>query len=356
MIRIVLLIIACYFLYSPTQAQDLHSPAELLDILEKSVHNYQLQPLETTIEADDRIRVNSNTFYRKKKGDGFEAVEVELSEKARVLKEEAEQLFQKKEYEEARLLYDKLLGMHPEYSKLLVYIGQTYHLEGEVEKAIPFYRKAIEQNFIDYMGHWFLGRAMWDIGEIEDGLASYMVAHLLNRNHPLLIKELTKVLEANGLQYNKWSFIPQIALEREDSINIKVSFAEGWMGYALAKAVWEFEPSHSEEMGETFGVPSMAQEKEALISFYLTYEAGDKKLAKEPYLVGFEKALEGKQVDAYILYEIFLIQEPSIAYQLSLDNFIHLSEYVLDAHCSIIKGKGKKQNKKREKKKKKKRQ
>lgn len=348
-IRIVLLVMGCYCLQSALQAQDLHSPAELVEILEQSVHNYQLQPLERTIEADERIIVNSNTFYRKKKGDGFEAVEVELSEKANVLKEEAEQLFQKKDYEAARLLYDKLLGMHPEYSKLLVYIGQTYHLEGEVEKAVPFYEKAIDQNFIDYMGHWFLGRAFWDMGKVEDCLASYMVAHLLNRNHPLLMKELTKVLAANGLQYDNWSFVPQVALEREDSINIKVAFAEGWMGYALAKAVWEFEPSHSEEMGEVFGVPSIAQEKEALICFYLTYESGNKKLAKEPYVMGFQKALEGKQVEAYILYEIFLIQEPSIAYQLSLDNFIHLSEYVIDAHCSVIKGKKKKKKKKKHK-------
>ncbi|MGH1338365.1 MAG: tetratricopeptide repeat protein [Aureispira sp.] len=331
-------------------AQDLHSPAELLDVLEKSTYSYDLNRLEKTIEADDRVLVNSNTFYRKTEEDGFTTLEVELTKEATIMKEKAEQLFQKKEYEKARLLYDELLDQHPEYSKLLVYIGQTYHLEGEVEKAIPFYKKAVEQNFIDYMGHWFLGRAMWDLGKVDDCLASYMVAHLLNRNHPLLMKELVKVLAANGLEYNAWRFVPQIELEQEDSIHIKVAYADGWMGYALAKAVWTFEPSHSEEMEEVFGAPSITQEKEALISFYITYKTGNKKLAKAPFVLGFEKALEIKKVNAFILYEIFLIEQPSIAYQLSLDNFMSLSEYVLETHCSIIKGKKKKKKKKKKRK------
>ena len=106
---------------------------------------------------------------------------------------------------------------------------------------------------------------MWDIGKIDDCLASYMVAHLLNRNHPLLTKELVKVLAVNGLEYNEWRFIPQIKLKQQDSTNMSVAYANGWEGYAIAKAVWAFEPNHSETMGEVFGAPSMVQEKEALI-------------------------------------------------------------------------------------------
>ncbi|MFK7799242.1 MAG: hypothetical protein AB8E82_17465 [Aureispira sp.] len=346
--RIFITLICCLHIFNAL-TQDIHSPAELLEILEKSTHNYQLNQLEEPIEFDDRVAINSNTFYRQKEGDGLIAVEVKLGKKAKVLKEEAEELFQEKEYEQARLLYDELLQMHPEYTKLLVYIGQTYHLEGAVEKAIPFYTKAVEQNFIDYMGHWFLGRAMWDIGKVDDCLASYMVAHLLNRNHPLLTKELVKVLAVNGLDYDDWRFVPQIELEREDSININVTYADGWMGYALAKAVWAFEPSHSEKMGEVFGAPSMLQEKEALIAFYLTYEIGDKKLSKKSFVKAFKYAVDNRQVEAFILYEIFLVQAPSIAYQLSLDNFMSLSEYVIDNHCTVIKGKKKRKKKKKSK-------
>jgi tetratricopeptide (TPR) repeat protein len=328
-------------------AQDIHSPAELLEILEKSTNTYELNRLEVPIEFDGRVVINSNTSYRKKEGDGFIAVEVELGASAKVIKEEAEELFQKKEYEQARLLYEKLLQMHPEYTKLLVYIGQTYHLEGEVQKAIPFYTKAVEQNFIDYMGHWFLGRALWDIGEVDDCLALYMVAHLLNRNHPLLTKELIKVLAVNGLEYNEWRFIPQIELNQIDSTTMVVTYASGWEGYAIAKAVWAFERSHSEKMGQVFGVPSMVQEQEALLAFYLTHELGNKKLSKAPFVKAFKYAVDNKQVEAFILYEIFLVQEPSIAYQLSLDNFIYLSEYVIDNHCTVIKGKKKRKKKKK---------
>lgn len=331
-------------------AQELHNPAELLEILEKSTFNYTLKMLEEPIEVDDQIAINSNTFYRIKEGDGFAAVEVELSEKAQELKEEAEALFQKKEYEKARLLYDELLDLNPEYTKLLVYIGQTYHLQGELKKAIPFYQKAVEQNFIDYMAHWFLGRALWDLGEVEDCLASYMVAHLLNRNHPLLMKEIIKVLAANGLEYHTWKLVPQIELERKDSINIEVAYGSGWMGYALAKAVWQFEPSHSEEMGETFGVPSIAQEKEALAALYVSSEVGDKTLKKEPFIISFKNAIEKSQIEAYILYEIFLVQQPSIAYQLSLQNFIDLSSYIIENHCSVITRKSMKKKKKKKKK------
>lgn len=344
--KLILTILNCCFYMLSALAQDISSPSELLEILEKSTNNYELNRLDVAIEFDNSLVLNSNTFYRQKKGDGFIAVEVELGKEAKVIKEEAEELFQSKEYEQARLLYDKLLQMHPEYTKLLVYIGQTYHLEGEVQKAIPFYTKAIGQNFIDYMGHWFLGRAMWDIGKTDDCLASYMVAHLLNRNHPLLKQELIKVLAINGLEYNDWRFVPQIELKQQDSTNMSVAYASGWEGYAIAKAVWAFEPSHSEKMGQVFGVPSMVQEKEALIAFYLTYEVGNKKLSKAPFVKAFNYAVEHKQVDAFILYEIFLVEEPALAYQLSVDNFMYLSEYVIDNHCTVIKGKKKRKKKK----------
>jgi tetratricopeptide (TPR) repeat protein len=337
-------------------AQDLHDPAELLEILEKSTFNYSLQPLEEPIEAEKDIALNSNVFYRKTEGNGFATVEVVLTEKAEVLKEEAEGLFQNKKYEAARLLYDQLLQLHPEYSKLLVYIGQTYHLEGEVYKAIPFYKRAIEQNFIDYMAHWFLGRAMLDEGKLQECIAPYLTAHLLNRNHPLLLEEMTKILEINGLEYQNWQFVPQIALERKDSIDIKVAFGEGWMGYALAKAVWKFEPSHSEEMQETFGQPSIAQEKEALMALYLVDEVGEKKLSKEPFLMAFKEALENGAVESYILYEIFLLEHPFIAYQLTSDHFMELGEYIITSHCSVIKGNKKSKKKKKKKTRKKRKQ
>lgn len=322
-------------------AQKLHDPSEILDILEKSKLNYEIHQLEEKIPLKNHtFNLNSADFYRKIQTNSIATIKIELTKEAFNIKEEAETFFQQQKYTEARIAYEKVLALHPEYSKITTYIGQTYHFQGNEKKAIKHYKKAIDNNFIDYMAHWFLGKYYLNKNQLDKALDELIIAHILNRNHQLIINDLSLVLKKLGYNYPNWTFNPQIRLSTQDSQNIKIEYQKEWMGYALAKATWAFEPGYSQSMGVKKGEISILEEREALVG--LLINVSDKKFSKTPMFKALKNALEQKQVDAFIFYEIFLVETPFIAYQIP-DNLINeIKNYIIESRCLSTKKKKRK--------------
>jgi tetratricopeptide (TPR) repeat protein len=328
-------------------AQKIHTPKEILDILEKSTLSYKINQLEDPIPLKDQTyNLNTSDFYRIKEGANLITKSVKLTEEAVQLKKEAEVFFRAKKYAEARSSYEKIKQLHPEYSKLTTYIGQTYFLEGNVKKSIRLYKEAIDQNPIDYIGHWFLARSYVHNKDFDKALDEYLTAHILNRNHKMITSELQEIMGVLKNNYENWTFNPQFKLSATDSLNVEIFYDSDWMSYALTKAVWAYEPGYRVSMGlEPDEEISILEEKEALASFYLI-NTDNKKVNKQPFFKALDQAFKNKQFDEFILYEILLVKIPFIAYQLPDVMLANLRNYILETRSPKGKGKRKKKRKK----------
>lgn len=254
------------------------------------------------------------------------------------MKKIAEAPFQNKELTEARETYQKIYKIMPEYSKMTTYIGQTYEYQKKFDLAKSLYQKSIENNYIDYMAHWFLGRLLFKSGKIKEGIKELSIAHILNRNHKYIFAELKEALLYDGLLLEDWTFNPQIELEQVSEQKVIIKYQTQWLGYALVKACWAFEPDYKKSMGVEDGIFSSLEEKEALASLYVGV-AKDKKILKKPTFNTLKNALENKSLDQYILYEVMFAQHPIIALQLPQKTLESISEYILQIRCSKTKKK-----------------
>ena len=140
------------------------------------------------------------------------------------------------------------------------------------------------------------------------------------------------------LTYNDWVFSPQVTVFKGQKENeIKVLSKQDWNGYAIGKAIWNFEPGYAESQGEKPGNPSVLQEKECLLSLIAGQDTSEtNKKHKDPGIVGLQKAGENKMMESYIYYEEFLPQHPSMVYQLPNNVIKRMKNYVLLAHGGKI--------------------
>jgi tetratricopeptide (TPR) repeat protein len=249
----------------------------------------------------------------------------------------AEDAFHDNKYEEARQWYLRSLTIDSTYYTVMTYIGQTYGIERNWDKAIEWYNKVISLNYIDYMAHWFLADAYQATGRPEEAKKEIITAHILNRNNPRIRTALISILKANHLKLDDWTFNPQYSVSKDANNKIQVKYGDGWLPFALTKAVWAFEPGYRESMGyENENTFRELEEKEALIGMLLSDDPKTKNL---PETIALEKATKDTKnnlLQEYIFYEILLPEHPAVAFQLP-DNFIEaISTYLLKVRCSKL--------------------
>lgn len=316
-------------------APKLHTPAEILKILTESKVQYELGVLEKPLPVKDRAqKLNYNNVYRKKTPDGFSTVKYTLTKELEEEERKAEEAFQKSNYEEARKHYLAVLAIDSSYYTVATYIGQTYGIEKNWEKAIEWYEKVIRSNYIDYMAHWFLADAYIEVNRKEEALKEIVIAHILNRNNPRITLSLNLIMKENGLLMDDWAFNPQYTVTKTGDNKVNIQYGEGWLPYALTKAVWAHEPGYSQAMGyEENSFFREPEEKEALIGMLMS---DDPKTAALPEIIALQKAVADDQpnrLQEYIFYEILLPNHPVVAFQLP-DAFIdNIADYIVAVRC-----------------------
>lgn len=311
------------------QNQKLHTPAEIMKIMEDSKLGYEIGTLDKPKMAPDRSKkVNLHNSYLLKTENGFEIRQFNPSMSARKLADQAEERFSVKNYTQARTFYKEALRADSTYYTLYTYIGQTYEEEGLASEAIEWYEKAIDRNPIDYMAHWFLADLYMEQKQVAKAQQHILRAHLLNRNNPRIIASLEEISQANKWRYAAWNFNPQIELQKKDEQSVSVKSDALWMGYALVKSVWAYEPGFKASQGYQPEQPLIEQEeKEALISLHLLADQ-DKKSKPTPEVKALKLAVEKQMLNEYIFYEIWLPQVPSLAFQLPDEFLDRIGNYV----------------------------
>lgn len=310
------------------KAQEIHTPAEILKIMEKSTISYELSVLENEIPQKDRTTIlNYNHYYRINNESKISTHKYEIKDDVQAYLTKAEKYFHDKKFSFAREMYLEVLKADSTYFMVMTYIGQTYGIEGDFDKAIEWYKKTIDLNYIDYMAHWFLADAYKTKGELDNALDEITIAKILNRNNTRIDLSYKEIYALNKLKTDDWTFNPQIKIDSVGTKKVSVSFHSDWLGYAMVKAVWEHEPGYRKSMGVSEGTFSTIEEKECFVSLITSFDK--KKLKKNPEFKALQLSLDKKMIDEFIFYEILLPDYPQVAYQLPIDFIIDLKNYVI---------------------------
>lgn len=318
-------------------AQSLHSVREIINIVEESNLSYALEKKDlSTIEYEHPVLVNE--FYLQKNEDGISLAIYEINSEAEDYFKMGEELFQERNWAEARKCYQQAMEAQPELYKCLCYIGDTYYLAENFSEAKKWYEIAISQNRIDYLAHWALANACMRLGDKKQALQEITISKILNRNNPRLQTKMDEIYKANKKAYNDWYCNPLFELESDydperDKDIVRVKYDDIWLMYALVRAVWEYEPNYRESMGEDpFGIK---QDKEALGAMLSAMEP--KELKAHIDMRVLKEAIFAGKVDAFIIYELILPQLPQFAYYLTEETIQNIADYVLNVRSKIKK-------------------
>lgn len=305
----------------------LHTPAEIVELLETSSLVYEIGILETPLDQEDEPAVLAPHLYVKTTPNGVEIAHYVLSTAAEIALERGEDAFEEKKYAEALAQYRIVQQLEPEYASILTLIGDVLYVQQQYARAIAYFEQAIARNFIDYQAHWFLADAQWAQGARESALHHITIAHVLNINHPQIRQRLIAYREQAGTPWKSWQFSPQYTLKKEQE-KVQIWSTEEWLGYALVKALWAYEPGYAKAMGEPDyekQVVCMLAEKEALVSLLTQHDRTDSFRHIHPIIQdGF--------VHELIWYELIAPKVPDALLLLPNESFMRVIDYVERYH------------------------
>lgn len=317
------------------QSPNIHTPAEIIKIIEDSPISYTLVSGNFS-PTDFSKKVLRTTFYRTQNDSAYEVKTFEPEGKAKELFDQAEELFSDYDFTGARKAYQDALAIDPNLYVAITYIGETYLYEKDYTSAVLWFEQAIEANYIDYLAHWGLAHACIYTGELKRALKEITITKILDRNNQNINAMFNSIYKMNKVNYTDWYLDPLFSIstdydEDRDKDIVKIKFHEDWLAYALVYAVWEYEEGYAESMGNN----QFLREKEAIFCTFAGYNK--KQLKKSPAIRMFELAAHEGVIDPYIVYDAFLPYNPSIALYLEKKDIEAIADYVINIRSKIKK-------------------
>lgn len=335
---------ACAFLASGTLYGQLHSPDQILKIMEESPISYGLE-FDEDLEADatepDQLLPG---LFQRRTGEGMSLEVYELSPEAKAIMEQAELSFAGGKFDSAITLYRRALELEPNYSGAATMIGDAFFNMERYDSAKFYLEKAIGMNFADYQAHWFLSSTEFQLGNVKEGLRELTVAHVLNPGHTHLVTALKSARKKHGKAWKEWSFAPRYAMEDQSLEEVSITCAPGWMLYAMTQALWEFEEGYAEDIGvedrESLQGVSL-REKESALMFFFEYLARQEQ-SEEDKMGDTEEAdalgkrlgkiIEDEMMDPFIYYEVIGRRNPIVFSLMSKESVYNVAAYVEKHH------------------------
>lgn len=310
--------------------QTIHTPAEILKIMSDSKIGYGIEMLKTKVESKDRSQnLNQHNYYRVQTDSAIETRSFKPNEAAIPLFDNAETFFGSGDYDLALKFYNQALEADTSLYYIMTYIGQIYEHKGDFENVKTWYLKAIDHNYIDYMAHWFLADAYFATNDLKNAVDEITIARILNRNNPRIKDSMSRIYKKAKLNTNDWSFTPQMILKKESDTSIKIAVDDKWMGYALPKALWLYEPGYKTSMGVREGEYSTLEDKECLVDLLVALANSGKNYKNDPQLSVLKKATDQGYFHEYIMYEVVLPDKPFVAFQLPVASLVKIKDYIL---------------------------
>ena len=296
--------------------------------MEKSELQYSLKALENEIPVPDRSDMVAKSNHK-------------FTEELQGILDEAETLLRMSDTKNARSLYQRIIEKDTSAYCILDYIGDTYFDEKNFEEAKRYYQLAISKDYTDYLAHWSLADVLCHLNDKKTALREISIAKVLNRNNQLLHSKFLEIYSLNKVEYVDWTFNPQcrLSLEHNQQKNIDVvtvEFGKYWLGYALNKAVWTYEPGHVDENVQNDFEKIWEQERECVISLLIAnYDSKEMKTNID--LKVLSAAFDKGYFDSYVMYEALLPDYPMIAGLLTEEAINAIADYLIKVRSKIKK-------------------
>lgn len=332
--RIIGLLLSLWIGFS-AHAQRLSTPLEILDYMEASKTEYEVGHLFQDIPFERGPVLPHGIFIDTLHGREYA---VSYSEK------ETQEIYTWRmkardaistanpNYKKSRRFLGKVLEAMPQHAQAHTLMGQTYFEEGHLKAAKPWLQKALNKNTVDYLAYWLLAEIYWKTNERDSALNYITRAHVYNRNYPRLWFRLKEMYKEEGRDYfGNWAFHPQYQITAEKQENKVYVFADGiWLSYAIYKAVWAFEEGYEYIKGTQATTTYLMQEElEATLGLYLTYAALSEEDKRDyPTIRALEQAIDRDLLHAFVMYEILLPKQPSIANHITELFMQEIQEYI----------------------------
>ena len=324
-------IILILFVFNHVQSQEIHSAADILNIMSHSKIAYQVEDLKKSVNsADYSKKLNYNNTFRVVTDSVFSTASYNVKVLSEPDLKKAEGYFQAKDYGNALKSYKTALKDDSTLFFVMTYIGQMYEKQRDNANSIYWYKKAISHNYIDYMAHWFLADNYISTGNLKNSIDEIVIARILNRNNQRIKKSMNSIFLKAKRDTTDWYFTPQTEITRNPDNSVRVAMNTKWTGYAMAKALWMYEPGYRETLGVKKDEHSTLEDRECLNALLTTIENSKLKITKDPQLRILKEAAEKDLLDEYILFEIILPDNPYIAFQLSENTISGIKDYVLN--------------------------
>ncbi len=306
---------------------------EIMSFMEASPTQYRIDQLYGEFPKRSRTTLANGTFIQIHDGREY-AIEYEQAETCEEAKwrQAALALINREnpKFKKARKLYQKILKLTPDNAQIMTYMGESYLLEGNLEEAKQWFKLALSYNPIDYSAYQNLAEIYVLQDSIDAAIESITLAHIFNRNNIFVLLRLQEIYQiAEQTYHSDWSFEPKYYLEKDaDTITI---IADGiWLTYGMYKAVWAYEPDYhyiksSQEVSDFL----FHAEMEASLGTFLTYSAlrsEDQRIY--PAMRAIEMALDDELLEAFVMYEVLLVDHPTLAAHLTPDFIKQLEQYI----------------------------
>ncbi len=307
-----------------------HKPADLLKILKASKTTYTVGNLDMVIPDSKYNITNSANIMHEDSNGQFVAKKVVLAKGADSTWNEAERLFKEdSNYKEARKVYRDVLDIDPDYYPAKMQIAKTFEIEKDYEKAEASYKQAISKNYVDYLPHQLIAEDYLKEKKYDEAVDEISVASVLNRNDTSVSADMNKIYAKTRMKYGDWTFTPQYKLEKgKTDAEISVLVKKGWYGYAIAKAIWKYEPGYAQNTDATPDNVTLIQERECLMNL-LAGQDSIKAKDTDPGILALADAQDYKLMDGFIYYEILLPAHPSLVYQLPNNVIKSIRDYAV---------------------------
>ena len=317
-------------------SQDKPTSFDILKIMSNSKVEYQVKELKKPVRCADYSRkLNFNNSFRVIKDSTITTSAYNIKVLSEPMLQKAESYFQAKDYTNALKSYKTALKEDSTLYFVMTYIGQMYEKQRDNANCVYWYKKAISKNYIDYMAHWFLADSYILTGNLKNSIDEIVIARILNRNNQKIKKSMNSIFLKAKRDTLDWYFTPQIEINKIAEGKVDVATNAKWTGYAMANALWKYEPGYAESKGVKKSERSTLEDRECLNVLLNALENSKTKITNDPQLRILKEAAEKDLLDEYILYEIILPDHPYIAFQLSGVTISGIKDYILNVRNKI---------------------
>ncbi len=316
---------------SSEKKEKIHTLDELMKIMENSEMTYQIATLEEPVKSVDYSdKVVGAMFFRPKEVGMISTMGYKLDSSMQKRYEIADSYLFSGKSDSALFCFKEMIRDDSTLYFVLTLIGQCYEMKKDNDEAMKWFQLAIDKNYIDYKSRWFLADHYMAKGETEKALNEICLAKILNRNNPRLHASFDYILKADGRKVEDWYLTPQIMLKKESEKLVTISADKCWFGYALAKALWQYDPGFRKEVGAVEGQMTTTEEKECLVSTWMSFLNEKDSCANVRELVCMDEAFRKGFFNEFVFYECFLPKEPFLAAQLPEEWIEGIKKYMLE--------------------------